>query len=183
MLALDAGVRAAVDEIAAGGGRRVLTVVAGRVDAPPGRGVGSFVSTQLDLDDVAALRADVGGERRVAPIAERPAPREARQPRSRDVGARRDAGVFRAPRFRGRARRLTDELDGAVLGRVAVVGSLVAAKLGGSTLGESVSIGGVPFTVIGELERQGVAADGTNQDDQISCPCKPRNGGCSTHVS
>src|SRR5688572_24495957 len=73
MLALDAGVRSAIDNLATGSGRRVLTVVTGRVDAPPGRGVGSFVSTRLGPDDVVALRADLGGERRVAPIVERPA--------------------------------------------------------------------------------------------------------------
>jgi ABC-type antimicrobial peptide transport system permease subunit len=68
--------------------------------------------------------------------------------------------------------RLTDELDDAQLERVAVIGAFVAAKLGGRTLGESITLGGVPFTVVGELERKGVGADGSNQDDQILVPLR-----------
>jgi putative ABC transport system permease protein len=172
MLALGAGVRAALDDAAAGPGRRVLTIVAGRVDAPPGRGVGFFGSTRLGLDDVVALRADLGGERMVVPIAERPA-RVKLGNRKAVTSVRGVTPEYFEVRSLAAARgRLTDELDDAALARVAVVGSFVAAKLGGRTLGESVSIAGVPFTVVGELERKGVAADGSNQDDQILVPLR-----------
>jgi putative ABC transport system permease protein len=149
MLALDAGVRSAIDEIAAGSGRRVLTVVAGRVDAPPGRGVGSFASTRLGRDDVVALQADLDGERRVAPIAERPARVKlgGREALTSVRGV--TPAYFELRGFAAAHGRLSDDLDGEALARVAVVGSLVAAKLGGRVLGESVSIDGVPFTVIG----------------------------------
>jgi putative ABC transport system permease protein len=172
VLALGAGMRAALDDAAAGPGRRVLTIVAGRVDAPPGRGVGSFASTRLGLDDVVALRADLGGERRVVPIAERPF----RVKLGNREAATSVRGVtpeyFEVRGFAAVRGRLIDELDDSGLARVAVVGSLVAAKLGGRALGESVSIGGVPFTVVGELEGRGVAADGSNQDDQILVPLR-----------
>jgi putative ABC transport system permease protein len=172
MLALGAGVRAALDAAAAGAGQRVLTIVAGRVDAPPGRGVAFFASTRLGLDDVAALRADLGGERMVAPITER----AARVKLGNREAATSVRGVtpeyFAARGFAAARGRLTDELDDAELARVAVVGSFVAAKLGGRTLGESIAIAGVPFTVVGELEGKGVAADGSNQDDQILVPLR-----------
>jgi ABC-type antimicrobial peptide transport system permease subunit len=170
MLALGAGVRAAVDGAAAGPGRRALTIVAGRVDAPPGRGVGFFASTRLGSDDVAALRADLGGERMVAPIAERPV-RVKLGNREAATSVRGVTPDYFEVRGLAVARgRLTDELDDAQLARVAVVGSSVAGKLGGRTLGESITLGGVPFTVVGELERKGVEADGSNLDDQILVP-------------
>jgi putative ABC transport system permease protein len=172
MLALDAGVRAALDEAAAGPGRRVLTIVTGLVDAPPGRGVASFVSTRLDLDDVAALRADLGGERLVAPVAERTLRLKLGNRETSTSVRAVTPEYFEVRGFTAARGRLTDEFDDAGLARVAVVGSFVTAKLGGRTLGESVSIGGVPFTVVGELERQGIAADGSNQDDQILVPLR-----------
>lgn len=169
-LALDAGVRAVMDAAAAGPGSRALTIVTGRVDAPPGRGVGYFASTRLTLDDAAALRAELGRERTVAPIAER-ALRVKLGNRAATTSVRGVTPEYFAVRGLKTARgRLPDELDAATLARVAVVGSFVTAKLGGRTLGESITIGGVPFTVIGELERNGVAADGSNQDDQILVP-------------
>ena len=171
-LALGAGVRAALDGVASGAGRNALTVVAGRVDAPPGRGVGSFGSTQLDLDDVAALRTDLGGERLVAPLAERPL-RVRLGNRAAMTSVRGVTREYFAIRGLAVARgRALDELDDAGLARVAVVGSFVAAKLGGNVVGESISIARVPFTVVGELERSGAAADGTNADDQILVPLR-----------
>ena len=169
-LAVGAGLRAALDQAAAGPGLRVLTIVTGLVDAPPGRGVASFVSTRLDLDDVAALRADLGGERLVAPIAERTLRVKLGHNEATTAVRGVTSEYFTARGFEIARGRFADELDDAALARVAVVGSFVAAKLGGRTLGESLTIGGVPFTVIGELERSGVAADGSNTDDQILVP-------------
>jgi putative ABC transport system permease protein len=58
--------------------------------------------------------------------------------------------------------------------RVAVVGARIAESLfgDGPALGETITVGRVPFDVIGVLAVKGVAADGSDQDGQILVPIR-----------
>jgi len=58
--------------------------------------------------------------------------------------------------------------------RVAVVGARIAESLfgDGPAIGETITVGRIPFEVIGVLAAKGVAADGSDQDGQILMPIR-----------
>jgi putative ABC transport system permease protein len=73
--------------------------------------------------------------------------------------------------FAVRAGRFFDDEDERASRRVAVLGARVAQTLfdGADPVGKPVRIRGVPFDVIGVLERKGVLADG-DEDNQVLVP-------------
>ncbi len=77
-----------------------------------------------------------------------------------------------AKKFNLVAGRFIDQDDIDNRHRVAVVGADVVSDLyfGEWPLGERVSVGGVPFTIIGILKRKGLNPDGTSDDGQIIVP-------------
>lgn len=172
MLALNAGAGAELEASAASADRKLLTITAGLVRAPPGRGRGRFASPNLRLRDAADLSVDVPGVRTVVPMIESARPtklgRTALTTSIRGVAP----PYVRLRGFTLRRGRALDEHDAAARGRVALVGAFVARRLGGgsSIVGETLRIGGVPFEIVGELEPKGLSSDGSNEDNQVLIP-------------
>lgn len=172
MLALTAGARAEMQAIADQMGKNLLMIKAGEVLSKPGRGNGWYVSRKLDATDVEDLRRNVRGLNAVVPILENSV-----QVKFEDqdlVTSVRGvtAEYLELRNFRianGRALEAADSEHG---NRVALLGSFAAQKLGaGSDLvGSVITIAGIPFEVVGELEPKGISSDGSNEDDQILVP-------------
>jgi ABC-type antimicrobial peptide transport system permease subunit len=171
MLALSTGAERELQAITDKMGKNLFVVKAGQVRAQPGRGGGWFQSTRLDRTDMAVLREQVPGVRRVVPLLE--GNRQAKFEAQEIVTAIRGVTpeYLEARHFRVQDGRGLDGKDGAARSRVALVGSFVAKKLNGgfSLVGETIWIGGIPFSVVGQLEEKGVSGE-QNEDDQILIP-------------
>lgn len=171
MLSLGTGARLEMDALADRMGRNLFTVVTGRVAVPPGRGEGWTISTRLDRTDVTALEQRIDGIAAVIPILE--GSRQVRYARRDLVTAVRGVPPqFVAVRnFRIAGGRPLDERDDTTRSRVAVIGPFIAQRLndGETLVGETITIDGIPFHVVGQLEEKGIT-DGQNEDDQILIP-------------
>jgi putative ABC transport system permease protein len=170
-LAVNAGARARL-EAAASTDRTLLTITPALVRAPPGRGVGRFLSPNLALDDAADLRADVAGVRAVVAVLE--GARFVKLGRSTVTASVRGVTpeYLRIREFAVEHGRALDVHDGVTRSRVAVVGAFVARRLQPqrTIVGETVRIGGVPFEVVGQLAAKGLSSDGSNEDNQLLVP-------------
>jgi ABC-type antimicrobial peptide transport system permease subunit len=129
--------------------------------------------TTLTLDDYEAI-AGLDGVALAAPGAERSA-------RVKAGNATTTASILGTtgsfPRIRNaavsRGRWFTADEERTAQ-RVAVLGARVADSLfaGGQAVGRIITVGRVPFAVIGVLAAKGVAADGSDQDSQILVPVR-----------
>jgi ABC-type antimicrobial peptide transport system permease subunit len=171
MLSLGTGARLEMEALADRMGRNLFTVVTGRVAVPPGRGSGWTPSTRLERSDVTALEQRIEGIATVIPILE--GSRQVRYARRDVVTAVRGVPpeFVSIRNFQLADGRLLDERDDATRSRVAVVGPFIAQRLneGESLVGETITINGIPFEVVGQLEEKGIT-DGQNEDDQILIP-------------
>ena len=77
-------------------------------------------------------------------------------------------------RFRLAGGRFFDGADDLASRRVAVLGARVSDALadGGSTVGQPILIGNVPFVVIGVLAPKGTSVDGGDEDNQVLVPLR-----------
>ena len=171
LLALEAGARREMEEVADLLGRNFFTVKTSLLRSGA-RGRPVLLSPRLELQDVDRLRDELADLRALAPVLEGSLPvRFGRQSTTTAVrGVTEEYVELRG--FRRGDGRLLEPADGSERRRVAVVGSFVAARLRaeGSLVGETLVIGGVPFVVVGQLAAKGVTGDGQNEDDQVLVP-------------
>jgi putative ABC transport system permease protein len=172
MMALRTGATKALEELSSQIGKNLFMVKAAEVVAPPGRGDGRVLSTRLSLEDAEILRRSVDGVRAVVPILE--GNRQVELGRSDLVTTIRGVtpAYLEVRNFQVEEGRFLDALDARARSRVAVVGAFVAERLNGgeSMVGRVVSVGGIPFEVVGQLREKGVSVEGQNEDDQILIP-------------
>lgn len=173
LLALEAGARQEMEEVADQLGRNFFTIRASLLRTGA-RNRPAMLSPRLERRDVELLRAELDDLRTLAPILEGSLTvRLGRQ--STTTSVRGVTGEYVDLRgFRRADGRLLEAADDAERRRVAVVGSFVAARLRaeGSLVGETLVIGGVPFVVVGQLAAKGVTGDGQNEDDQVLVPLR-----------
>ena len=171
LLALAAGAEQAFEDALSAMGRNLLAVGSVRKETDALRGQGRRFQT-LTLEDWRALSNEVDGVERAAPIA-------MNNFDLRYGGDTTNATVIgTTPEFRysnvqhTSAGRFIDEFDVQNQSRVAVIGSQIAKELfhGEQPIGETVSIAGAPFEVIGVLQEKGADAGGMPQDDKVLVP-------------
>ncbi len=151
-------------------GENLMAVNAARTETDALRGASQLYRT-LKLNDWEAIKF-LESVKRAAPVADG----------GRTLKVGRIAQAFtvlgttpefqEAKKFNLVAGRFIDQDDIDNRHRVAVVGADVVSDLyfGEWPLGERVSVGGVPFTIIGILKRKGLNPDGTSDDGQIIVP-------------
>ena len=170
MLALGTGARRAIEEKIDALGAQLLTIYPGQTHS---HGVASAERVSLTIDDAEALARDASLLAGVLPELQKSLP--VRYGSSNIhvavVGTTPNFVELRNRRLRlGRSFTRGDEW---VRRRVAVLGSAVPEMLdteAESLLGESVSLGGVPFEVVGVLEEKGSEGSWFNPDEQIVIP-------------
>ncbi len=171
LFSLAAGAEKAFEDALSSMGKNLLAVGSVRKETDALRGQGRRYRT-LTLDDWRALRDEVEGVERAAPIAMN----------NFELRYGRDAStatvIGTTPEFRysnvhhPSAGRFIDDDDVRNLSRVAVIGAQIAKELfhGEQPIGERVLIAGAPFEVIGVLQAKGVDAGGMPQDDKVLVP-------------
>jgi len=171
LFSLGAGAEKAFESALSSMGKNLLVVGSVRKASDALRGKGQRFRT-LTLDDWQAIRRDVDGVMRAAPIAMN----------NFDVryGGRANnvTVIGTSPEYRysnvhhPAAGRFFDETDMQGQARVAVIGPQIARELffGEQPIGERLLIGGAPFEVIGVLQKKGTDAGGIPQDDKILVP-------------
>jgi len=171
LFSLGAGAEKAFESALSSMGKNLLVVGSVRKASDALRGKGQRFRT-LTLDDWQAIRRDVDGVIRAAPIAMN----------NFDVryGGRANnvTVIGTSPEYRysnvhhPAAGRFFDETDMQSQTRVAVIGPQIARELffGEQPIGERLLIGGAPFEVIGVLQKKGTDAGGIPQDDKILVP-------------
>lgn len=172
VMALGTGADRQMQSIADQGGRNLFVIRAGRRMAGPGRGQGWYSAQTLTLDDVAAMREQLHGVHDVAAVLE--GSRLIKFNRERAPTSVRGVSpqFVELRKLRLSGGRALDAFDDLSRSRVAIVGYRVARRLNGARdmVGQTISIGNVPFEVIGQLSQRGLGADGTDEDDQVLIP-------------
>jgi putative ABC transport system permease protein len=177
MAALSTGARLEMEAEQDRMGRNLFYVRAAERPVSPGRGNGWFVSSRLKPDQAALIERDVPAVQHAVPVRERSAlvKLDANKAVSTVRGVTPE--FFELRNFEVEYGRALTHDDGRALRRVAVLGpyvreQLVRERRSGtrSLVGETVRVGGVPFTVVGELRAKGAGTDGSNLDDQILIP-------------
>lgn len=171
LVALGAGAERAFQATLEQQGRNLLVINAGRIETDALRGSSQQFRT-LELADERALRQQINDIERTAPIVlgSRAARFGSQLLTTSVVGSTPD--LQRAKNYPLVAGRFIDELDVTHSLRVAVVGAFITRELfsGEWPIGEELSLGGVPFTIIGLLKAKGTSPDGSFEDDQIIIP-------------
>jgi putative ABC transport system permease protein len=171
MISVGAGAQAQVSEKIRTLGANLLLVSPG---AQTSGGVRQESGTRQTLseEDAAAIERNVPGIQLAAPVLSRTAQVVTgnRNWATLVAGIKPDYLIAREwPVLRGRAFTAT-ELENAE--KVAIIGDVVADELfrGQDSLGGTMRIGNVPFTVVGVLGKKGQGAMGRNQDDVVFIP-------------
>lgn len=171
--ALGAGARADVMRRIEGMGGNVLVVRPARLPRLTARRAIGGAATTLRLEDHAAIAA--------LPLVRHAAP-GVESPRKVSAGSRAMiARVFGTTpellpirRFTLAEGRFLEDDDDRMARRVAVLGARVASTLFSEedAVGRLVTVGGVPYDVIGVLSQRGVLADGSDDDNQVLIPVR-----------
>lgn len=171
--ALGAGARADVMRRIEGMGGNVLVVRPARLPRLTARRAIGGAATTLRLEDHAAIAA--------LPLVRHAAP-GVESPRKVSAGSRAMiARVFGTTpellpirRFTLAEGRFLEDDDDRMARRVAVLGARVASTLfpEEDAVGRLVTVGGVPYDVIGVLSQRGVLADGSDDDNQVLIPVR-----------
>lgn len=171
LFSLGAGAEQAFEDALSSMGKNLLVVGSVRRETDALRGVGRRFQN-LTLDDWLAIRGEVEGVVRAAPIA-------MNNFNVRYGGRATNVTVIgTSPEYRlsnvhdASVGRFFDEVDMQTQARVAVIGPQVARELfrGEQPIGERLQIGGAPYEVIGVLQTKGTDAGGIPQDDKILVP-------------
>ena len=172
MVAMSTGARLEIQAEQVRMGRNLFYVRAAEQPVSAGRGNGWYVSSRLKPGEAARLEREVPAVLHAVPVRERSAlvKLDARSVTTTVRGVTPE--FFELRNFEIERGRAVVDADGAQLRRVAVLGPYVKERLSGSRslVGETLRIGGVPFSVIGELRPKGAGSDGSNLDDQILIP-------------
>jgi putative ABC transport system permease protein len=179
-----AGVLLSVD-FAAGGRQQVLLqirrmgtnllVVSPRLDRSVGgrARTGSLVTTLVEPDR-AAIRMDVPRIVRTSPVATATLRLKAGDLSKETTVIGCEPDYFLIKGWNVGAGSLFDERDDRKAVRSAVVGKTVARDLfgGKSPIRQRLTIGGVPFEIVGVLSERGQGLDTANEDDQVYVPLR-----------
>ena len=153
-------------------GRNLFYVRAAEQPVSPGRGNGWYVSSRLKPEQATWIERDVPAVLHAVPVRERSAlvKLDANSVTTTVRGVTPEFLELR--NFEVERGRAIVDADGTELRRVAVVGPFVRERLSGarSLVGKTLRLGGVPFSVVGELRAKGAGSDGSNLDDQILIP-------------
>jgi ABC-type antimicrobial peptide transport system permease subunit len=171
LLALSAGSEKAFEDALAAMGRNLLAVGSLRRETDALRGQGQRYQT-LRLEDWRAIRTELAGVERAAPIVMRNFDVRYRG-RASNVTVMGTTPEFRYSNvYHPRAGRFLEEPDLRKQARVAVIGAQIVRDLfyGEEPVGERLLIGGTPYEVIGVLQVKGTDAGGMPQDDKILVP-------------
>ncbi len=173
-VAMGEGARARVEQAFASLGTNLLIVMPGSTNAGGVRGGGGSAST-LTWWDLKAIQTEVPSVRYAAPLL-----RSGAQTASEDqnwqtqvYGTTADYfGIRQWAASRGVLLSPADDTSG---NKIAVLGQTVVDRLFGADadpVGRAVRIRGVPFTVVGVLERKGQSPLGQDYDDGVYIPVK-----------
>jgi putative ABC transport system permease protein len=171
MVSVGAGAQAQVSEKIRTLGANLLLITPG---AQSSGGVHLEAGTRHTLteEDAAAIRREVPAVQVAAPVLSRRTQVVAGNKNwaSLVAGVGPDYLIAREWPIRAGRPFSADELAGAA--KVAIVGDVIAGELfkDQTSLGETLRIGNVPFTIIGVLDRKGQGAMGRNQDDVVFIP-------------
>ncbi len=171
-VSLGDGARVMVQQQIASMGENVILIFAGNFSRG-GVSFGGGSSSTLTLEDMQAIRREVPGVRHISP--------EVRTSRQIIAGNQNTStGIVGASPeyFDIRSWTLKDgsfftEQDVSGATKVAVIGKTASDKLfnGGDAVGQSVRVGNIPFTIVGELNPKGMSAgSGTDYDDCLIIP-------------
>ncbi len=171
VIALGAGADRALRDVLDQMGRNLLVVNSGRTETGALRGSSRQYET-LKLTDGEAIAEGIAGVERTAPISSgtRRLRAGGRTLTATVTGS--TPALYEVRNHGLMAGRFLDEDDVRDGRRVAVLGSYVVRELylGEWPLGETLQVGGIPFTVIGVLQKKGATGDGSNEDNQIVVP-------------
>ena len=172
MVAIGQGARSQVEQTFASMGSNIVVVIPGATTQ--GGAMGGFGSMPtLTWDDLRAIRTEATAIRAAAAVL-----RGAAQVQSEDQnwttsiqGSSADIFTIRSWKIESGASFTQTDLD--VGAKVAIIGHTVVDKLFGANaepLGQTIRIKGVPFLVVGVLEKKGQSAMGQDQDDTVFIP-------------
>ena len=172
MMALRTGATQALEDLSSQIGKNLFMVKAAEVVTPQVGEEGRSLSTRLSVDDAEILQQRIDGIRAIVPILE--GSLQVKLGRSDMVTTIRGVSpeYMEVRNFEIEEGRALDAQDAHARSRVAVVGAFVEKRLNGgdSMVGQVLSIGGIPFEVVGRLRAKGISVDGQNEDDQILIP-------------
>jgi putative ABC transport system permease protein len=170
MVAFGNGARAMIQKEVSALGSNLLTVASSSRRATGGGGDGN--SSNLTLADAQAIRREISGIVAMSPEVSVSAQAVANgrnwqttvAGQSPEYLKIRDWNLVSGSMFTGREIRSSE--------RVAVIGSKVSRELFGplDPVGQTIRIKGLPFTIIGLLEKKGAGIAGPDQDDRIIVP-------------
>jgi putative ABC transport system permease protein len=171
MISVGAGAEAEVSEKIRTLGANLLVVMPGTQSAGGAR-LESGTQSTLTEEDASAIRHELHGVLVAAPLLSRGAHVVAQGKNWATLVAGTTADYLIAREWRiASGRPFTDsELETGA--KVAIVGSVVVKELfdGAPSLGETLRIGNVPFTIIAVLDNKGEGAAGRSQDDVVFIP-------------
>jgi putative ABC transport system permease protein len=172
MVAVGEGARREAVGKIEGMGTNLLIVTAGQSRTTPGRPQVAGNVTTLTVKDAAAVVDEAPAVARAVPIQSKKLLIKAGAgvATTTIVGTSEDFPGVR--QFRVRTGRFFDAEEVHSAQRVAVIGQTVLTNVGAGreVLGEFIRINGVPFEVVGILERKGINYAGVDEDDQILVP-------------
>jgi putative ABC transport system permease protein len=171
MISVGAGAQAEVSEKIRTLGANLLVVLPGAQSSGGARLEAGTQST-LTQEDASAIHRELHGVLVAAPLLSRAAHVVARSKNWATLVAGITTDYLIAREWRiASGRPFTDsELETGA--KVAIVGSVIVKELfdGAPSLGETLRIGNVPFTIIAVLDKKGEGAAGRSQDDVVFIP-------------
>jgi putative ABC transport system permease protein len=171
--AIGAGAQRDVVQRMAALGTNLIVVRPAAVQRSASRKTIAGTVTTLRVEDFEAIAA-LPFVTAAAPDAERPVRAKAGRTTTLTKILGTTPAYPRVRNFRIRAGRFFDADDDAHARRVAVLGAQVADALfdGANPIGRELRVRGVPFDVIGVMERKGVMPDGSDEDNEILVPLR-----------
>jgi putative ABC transport system permease protein len=175
MIASGQGARESVAEVFRSMGTNLLIISNGSSSSGGVRG-GAGSQMALTWDDLAALETgEVATVRWVAPVLQTKVQVTAEGTNWNTSVTGTKAPFFTIKNWDAKAGTLFDD-DAAASGpKIAVIGQTVATQLfgqGWTPIGQTISISGQPFEIVGVLESKGQSAMGQDQDDVVVIPLK-----------
>jgi putative ABC transport system permease protein len=173
-VAMGEGARARVEEAFASLGTNLLIVTPGSTSTGGVRGGGGTAST-LTWTDLRAIQTEIPSVRYVAPLLRSSAQAVSEEQNWNTAVYGTTADYFGIRQWSASRGTLLAPADDSSGSKIAVLGQTVVDRLFGpeaDPLGRAVRIRGIPFSVVGVLERKGQSAMGQDYDDGIYIPVK-----------
>ena len=171
-VAVGEGTRALVLSQMQATGSNVISVAAGTYKEVFGRKMQTRIVTTLKEEDAIAIEEGCGSVTLVAPMQQQMALARYKgvSTSTRVIGS--TAGYRIIRNFTVASGRFFTTEEDARSMRVAVIGNKIVKSLFPATdpLGKIIHVNGVPFQIVGTLQKKGLSYDGANEDDVILIP-------------